>query len=82
MYPGYKPQDALNEYAITFFALLNEGYRQRYENYQMLATIQHVKDPAGFIKQLKWLATDHNDILKPTGEGTTDPAELKRLLGG
>jgi hypothetical protein len=86
MYPAYKLQDVLNEYAITFFALLNQGYRLRYKNYLMLASIGDL--PAAekahrdqFYQQLEWAATDPSDILSSSGKGSTD-AEIKKALGG
>lgn len=86
MYPAYNLRDCLNEYAITFFALLNEGYRQKYSNYLMLAQISDLPSMDDdtrkeFYRQLQWAATRPSDILKPSGYGS-DPAEIKKMLQG
>lgn len=87
MYPSYKRRDVLDEYAISFFALLNEGYRLMFEHYKMLAHISdlpHIDDKSareGFYRSLEWASQHPNDILKPSGEGSS-PAEIKKLLGG
>jgi hypothetical protein len=39
MYPAYKRLDVLNEYAVVFYALLNEGYRLRYADALLAAQI-------------------------------------------
>lgn len=85
MYPAYKLRDVLEEYAITFYALLNEGYRLRYGDYQMLSRIADLpymdkSDRQQFYKNLEWASTHPSDILKPS-KGSS-PAEIKRLLGG
>lgn len=86
MFPAYKLRDVLDEYAITFFALLNEGYRLRYGDYLMLAQIgdlpqMEANDRKNFYKNLEWASTHPADILKSTGEGSS-PADIKKLLGG
>jgi hypothetical protein len=86
MYPAYKLQDVLSEYAITFFALLNQGYRLRYKNYLMLAGISDLPQAdkshrEQFYRNLEWAATDPSDILSSSGKGSTD-AEIKKALGG
>lgn len=85
MYPAYTLRDTLNEYAISFFALLNEGYRLQYTDAQLLAQISDLphmdkSDRKKFYQNLEWAAMHPSDILR-TGEGS-DPAEIKRLLGG
>jgi len=85
MYPSYKLRDVLEEYAICFFTLLNEGYRQQYRHYQMLAQLSDLphmdkSQRASFYENLKWASIDPSDILKPTGEGSS-PAEIKKILG-
>lgn len=86
MYPAYKRRDVLEEYAVAFFALLNEGYRLRYA----AALLQgHLNDlpqmdqsaREKFYRQLEWASMHPSDILKPSGEGSS-PAEIKKLLGG
>lgn len=86
MYPGYQLRDVLELPAISFFALLNEGLRQRHRHYQVLAQIAdlpHLKkeDRQKFYSNLRWSAADVDDILKPSSEGSS-PAEIKRLLRG
>jgi|GEM_PF-4863523 len=85
MYPAYKLHDVLDEYAITFFALLNEGYRLKYADAQLLAQIADLphmdKDNrARFYKNLEWASTHPSDILKSSGKGSS-PAEIKKMLG-
>lgn len=86
IYPAYKLRDVLTEYAITFFALLNEGYRLKHGDYQMLAQIadlpkMNADDRRTFYKNLEWASTHPADILKSSGSGSS-PADIKRLLGG
>lgn len=86
MFPGYKIRDVLDEYAITFFAMLNEGYRLKYDEARLLAAISDLPhmdktDRQKFYRDLEWAATHPSDILKPGGEGSS-PAEIKKLLGG
>lgn len=85
-YPSYKRADVLNEYAITFFALLNEAYRLKYDDYLMLAQLSDLphmdKDQrTRFYKNLEWASMSPGDILKTDSEGSS-PAEIKKLLGG
>jgi hypothetical protein len=84
MYPAYTVPTVLNEYAITFFALLNEGYRLRSENAMLLTQISafpnmEKKDQDQFYKNLEWATLAPSDILN-TGEGSSD-ADIKKLLG-
>lgn len=84
MYPAYTLPQVLNEYAITFFALLNEGYRLRYEKAQLLTQIgafPHMEKThqEEFLRNLEWATLTPSDILN-TGEGSSD-AEIKKLLG-
>lgn len=85
MYPAYKMADVLDEYAITFFALLNEGGRIRYRHYQMLAMISdlpHMKPErrTEIYNDLKWASTHPSDILDKDGTGSSD-ADIKKLMG-
>jgi hypothetical protein len=85
MYPAYKMADVLDEYAITFFALLNEGKRMRYRHYQILATISDLPYMKGdkrteFYNDLRWASTHPSDILNKDGAGSSD-AEIKKLMG-
>lgn len=84
MYPAYKASDVLKEYAITFFTLLNEGYRLRYARYLMLANIAsspHLKrsDRTKFMDDLSRASRGFDDILNPS-EGSS-PEQLKQLFG-
>lgn len=83
MYPSYKVADVLNEYAVTFFTLLNHGYRIQAMHYIMLAQITMLPnlenaDRRKLLKQLEWAATDPSDILKPS-ESANDELEDRRL---
>lgn len=85
MYPAYKPRDVLEEYALTFFSMLNEGYRQMYEHYYMMAQLALIpmlkdNDRKKFMKQLEWASKPPSDILKPSGAYATSE-DVKRLLG-
>lgn len=86
MYPAYTVQTVLTEHAITFYALLNEGYRLQYTNYTMLgqlADLPHMskEDRGKFYKNLEWASTHPSDILNTSGTGSS-PAEIKRALRG
>lgn len=86
MYPAYKLRDVLDEYAIVFFSLLNEGYRLIYADALLQAQIgdlPHMEkaDREAFYRNLEWASMHPSDILKPSGKGST-PAELKKILGG
>lgn len=86
MYPAYTLREALDEYAVSFIALLNEGYRLRFGDYTMLAQIADLPYTSAderekFYKNLEWASTHPSDILKTDGQGSS-PAEIKRLLGG
>lgn len=87
MYPGYKPRDVLNEYAITFYALLNEGYRKQAEHYKMLAQLAafdrwEAKDINDFIRELDWASKTTSDILSSSSNKGSTPDQIKKLLGG
>lgn len=85
MYPAYKPLDVLEEYAITFFSLLNEGYRMRYRHYLMMVSVisapnmkeEHRKS---FIKQLEWAGNDPSDILGTDTNGDDGIDDLKKMF--
>lgn len=86
IYPSYKLRDVLDEYAVSFFALLNEGYRLKHGDFLMLAQIAdlpHMKksERQDFYRSLEWAATHPSDILSSSGEGSS-PAEIKRVLNG
>lgn len=68
MYPRYSYQDVLNELAVVFFSLLNNGYRLQSQRYMLLAqiaSVPHMEDGArqSFLRQLEWSAQDPSDIL-------------------
>lgn len=85
MYPSYRLRDVLDEYAITFFALLEEGYRQKHKHYQMMANIVSLpyvdsEARAKFNKTLQWATQDPSDILNDEGDETAI-SDLKKMLG-
>lgn len=86
MYPGYKPREALEEYAIIFFTLLEEGYRKKAAEYLWQARLARVAladsdTYAEYTRKLELAASDGSDILNSDG-GDSTPTELKRVLGG
>ena len=86
-YPAYKVRDVLDEYAVTFFTMLAEGYRLKYEHYTMVARIAllpHVKKEARtkFMKSLEYASKNPSDILRTSGNGTTDMNKVRKILGG
>lgn len=73
MYPSYKLSDVLDEYAITFFTMLAEGYRYEYRKYQMLASIVSLPhmdegDRTTFLRQLEWATQEPGGILNPSDD--------------
>lgn len=85
-YPAYKLADVLDEYAVVFFALLNEAYRIRYDDAMLAAQISDLPhmEKSGrdeFYRNLKWASMHPSDILKTDGEGSS-PTDIKKLLGG
>lgn len=86
MYSAYDRAATLDEYAVTFLALLNEGFRIRHRHYQMLAQISDLphmdkSHRDALYRNLEWAATDPSDILNSSGKGSTD-AEIRKALGG
>lgn len=84
-YPSYKLRDILEMPAVSFFALLNEGYRQHNEMLHMLATIAIlvIAEPESrktFMKQLEWASKDASDILKPS-DNASSSEEIKQFFG-
>jgi hypothetical protein len=85
-YPAYTRLMVLEEYAVSFFALLNEAYRLRYVDALLKAQIgdlpnMNETDRKHFYQQLEWAGMHPSDILKPTGN-SSNPDEIKKLLGG
>ena len=85
MYPAYTVEGVLNEYAIRFFAMLNEGYRLKYDNARLLAQIADLphmeqEDRNKFYKNLEWASMHPADILNSSGSGSSS-ADIKKLLG-
>lgn len=85
MYPGYTLRSALDEYAITFFALLDEGYRQKAKDYRMLAQLlmapeMEPKAWKQLLKSLDAAGHDVGDILKPSGD-YSGIEKLRKVLG-
>lgn len=86
MYPGYKLRDVLSENAITFFALLNDGYRLQYINYIMLSRIADLPNSdksarTEFYRQLQWASKHPSDILNED-EPSSSSSDIGKLLGG
>lgn len=87
MYSGYRLRDVLQEYAVTFFALLNEGYRIKYSNASLAAKIGDLPsmdkaDRVKFYQSLEWASTHPGDILKSEADEGSSSEEIKRLLRG
>lgn len=86
MYPGYKrPRDVLDEYAITFYVLLNEGYRIKHKNYAMLARIASLplmskEDQNNFWRQLQYATAEPGAILNLDDEGSS-MTDIKKFFG-
>lgn len=85
-YSAYKVQDVLDLYAVTFYALLNEGYRKQALQRQWIARLNdyphlNTDDRKRLANELQWAATHPSDILNTSGSGSTD-AEIKKALGG
>lgn len=88
MYKGYTLREAREEYAITFFALLHEGYKAKHRDYMMLINIHAVangtiaeSDRKIFLQQLEWAGQDPSDILGSDEDGSSTD-EIKKILGG
>lgn len=86
MYPGYTVQSALDEYAIRFFSLLNEGYRNKHRHYRILAQIAilpHLKkeDMSRFLSGLDWAGKDPSDIMENRNAEPMSSEELRKMLG-
>lgn len=86
MYPAYKLRDVLDEYVVSFFALLNEGYRLKYADALLQGHLNDLpamskKDRENFYRDLEWASMHPGDILKSSGEDS-DPSQIKKLLGG
>ncbi len=70
MYPAYKREDVINEYAISFFTLLEEGYALRYQNLRRMAQLfmaPEMKPEAwrSYMDNLEVLGKRASDILIP-----------------
>ena len=70
MYPAYTRETALNEYAKSFFALLEEGYALRYANLRRMAQLfmaPEMKPEAwrSYMDNLEQLSRRASDILLP-----------------
>lgn len=84
MYPAYTREATLQEYAVTFFTLLNEGYRQKTRDLMAYAEIFMLpmmtpETRREIIKRLEWAAKDPSDILK-SGEEASSTGDLKKFL--
>ena len=84
MYPAYKLDDVLNEYAVSFFTLLSEGYKIQAHRDLMATHIASVPlmDSVGrdtFIRNMEWATKDPDDILGLNDStGTID--DLRKML--
>lgn len=86
MYPAYKAAEAMHLYALTFFSLLNEGYRVRYGAAILAAQIADLpqmskEDRQEFYNKLEYAAMHPSDILRTDGAGSSD-TDIKKVLGG
>lgn len=75
MYPAYKRVDVMDEYAISFFTLLEEGYALRYQNLRRLAQLfmaPEMKPEAwrSYMENLEMLSKRASDILIPDDDYT------------
>lgn len=76
MYPAYKLPDVLNEYAISFFRLLNEGYRIKFNDLRTLANIAMAPETSNeswqkFIESLDYASSGVSAMLEPDEDETT-----------
>lgn len=86
MYKGYKLRDVMDEYAIAFFTLLEQGYRLKLEEYRMQVNIistPHMKeqDRKDFVKSLEQGATDLRDILDRDADDYSGLDDLRQMFG-
>ena len=84
-YPAYTKQQVLDEYAVSFFTLLNEAYRLEYKHYIMLASIvstPHMKreQRREFLQQLEWASKPPDDILRTDDDDEGNIDGVKNLL--
>lgn len=75
----------MNEYAVTFFALLNEGYRLMHADLLLQAHIgdlPHMKpeDRRKLYREIEWASQHPSDILNLDEQGSS-PSQIKKLLG-
>lgn len=82
MYPAYTRDMVLNEYAKSFFALLEEGYALRYANLRRMAQLfmaPEMKPEAwrSYMDNLELLSKPASDILIPDDD-YTGLEQLKR----
>lgn len=84
MYPGYKRADVMAEYAVSFFKLLNEGYKIRGEDMRLAARIAMAPEMKGqywkeFMSELEYVGKDISDILEPDVDEST-PEKARKIL--
>ena len=70
MYPAYTREAVMNEYAVSFFTLLEEGYALRYQNLRRMAQLfmaPEMKPEAwrSYMENLEVLSKRASDILIP-----------------
>ena len=86
MYKGYKLRDVMDEYAIAFFTLLEQGYRLKLEEYRMQVNIisaPHMKeqDRKDLVRSLEQGATDMRDILTTDADDYSGLDDLRHMFG-
>ena len=86
MYKGYKLRDVMDEYAIAFFTLLEQGYRLKLEEYRMQVNIissPHMKeqDRKDLVRSLEQGATDMRDILTTDADDYSGLDDLRQMFG-
>lgn len=84
-YPAYKAVDVMKMPAISFFALLNEGYRIKYANAKLSAHIAMLplltdETRTKFLQELDWASKSPSDILTSDDEASSQ-SDIKKLLG-
>jgi hypothetical protein len=89
MYPAYRRRDVLEEYTVSFYGLLEEGYRKQREHELMLiniALMPHIEPQtrSDYIEKLQWAAKTPGDILNPDDQGSVSEgiAGVKKMFRG
>ena len=85
MYQGYTLHTALEMYAVSFFRLLDEGYRLKYQEYRMMANIVSVPDMKemdrkAFLRQLDYASKSPDEVFNSGDNTIEDAKQLFRKL--